>query len=645
MNGITYFRLVSPYSNDITKNCGLTGQEIDNNFFVLEGRDVKSVTLDGETLKVNLYNGDVIPADMSGLTGSIKESMSDFVKSLSFEFDRDNGVLKITQNGVTQTIGGFVTSYEDNNVIATDETLQGTGKPESPLGVSRAYRTGAYAPVNMIIDKTNGQTLPSGENLHAGDRFLVHDKVGDYGLLYDYEGVKRITCDLFMNSSKWRVPTKEDWDDMLNAIEPNAANRDHANATSNRYLGKYAGGYLKSKTGWIGSDDGNSPAPGTGEPTVDDMIGNTSTQRCCCGKNVPSCSPMYCGEYTSCCCRPDRNPDASGADMYGFNAKPAGYVDDGGLVGYFGERASFWTATLSPSGNSAYIKRLEWDKTNVYQDIISTKYSLSLRLIKDYDGSNFYGHEQILGETYETVLMPSVKSGSKVWTAVNVAFNNDSYCGIEPNNGLNLTYTERYYIAEWDGHKWVTAPFNEGDSVVVLVAPDGSRAVDYRLVDGSLVRVSDIIAEQVIGKVDEELDEIRQSIADEASAREAADNELRNAIDAEIEARGQADRELNEKIDTEISALDSKIAQEKQDREEMDTLHDEQISDLASKLDQEKQERENADNALAGEIDGIEKRLLASGEFDVDSGVLTLKSEDGESTVINVGFGFNFGDV
>ena len=33
MNAITYFKLKSPYEGDITKNCALTGSEVDNTFY------------------------------------------------------------------------------------------------------------------------------------------------------------------------------------------------------------------------------------------------------------------------------------------------------------------------------------------------------------------------------------------------------------------------------------------------------------------------------------------------------------------------------------------------------------------------------------------------------------------------------------
>ena len=64
MNGITYYKTQSPYRGDLTKNCSLNGNEIDSNFLNLEGRDIKNVQLDENTLKIGLYNGNTFNVDL-----------------------------------------------------------------------------------------------------------------------------------------------------------------------------------------------------------------------------------------------------------------------------------------------------------------------------------------------------------------------------------------------------------------------------------------------------------------------------------------------------------------------------------------------------------------------------------------------------
>ena len=144
--GITYFRLNSPYEGDITKNCALDGYEVDNNFFTLEGRDIKSVYVENNEIKIELINGQVIKSG---------DVFSKFAQDLSIDFDAENGILYIKQNGQVKKIEGFVTEYSDDFGVAHNSTLKGSGKPSSPLSISPLYKPGVYTPVKKYIDLTN----------------------------------------------------------------------------------------------------------------------------------------------------------------------------------------------------------------------------------------------------------------------------------------------------------------------------------------------------------------------------------------------------------------------------------------------------------------------------------------------------------
>ena len=81
MNAITYFKLKSPYEGDITKNCALTGSEVDNNFFTLEGRDVKTVELKDDkisNLKNELSTKDKIINKLQAEKEKIKQKLKKF---------------------------------------------------------------------------------------------------------------------------------------------------------------------------------------------------------------------------------------------------------------------------------------------------------------------------------------------------------------------------------------------------------------------------------------------------------------------------------------------------------------------------------------------------------------------------------------
>ena len=105
MEGITYFRLKSQYKGDVTKNCALTGNEIDNNFNVLEGRDIQSLEIKDDEIVLTLKNGDVLKAR----DAFKEECVTDIT------FDKINGVLKINRNGEIEEIDGFATSYNSGN--------------------------------------------------------------------------------------------------------------------------------------------------------------------------------------------------------------------------------------------------------------------------------------------------------------------------------------------------------------------------------------------------------------------------------------------------------------------------------------------------------------------------------------------------
>lgn len=633
--GLTYFRLTSPYEGDITKNCALDGYEVDSNFFTLEGRDVKSVNVNGNELVITLLNGETI---------STLNAFADFTKDISFDFDTTNGVLYIKRNGVTQTITGFATTYNTGEAVATDGTVKGNGKPSNPIGISPMLKTGMYRPVTKVVDTTRCETLPSRERVMPGDRYLTLENVSEYGFLYNYEGVKQIACDLNACNSPWRIPTKDDWDDMLNAIEPCNENKDHASATSNRYFGKFAGKLLKSKDFWKLESVCDTS-------TCINYDGETSTTCpvCTCGKSNP-CNPTYCGEYGTCQCKPILHPNR-GIDKYGFAITPAGYTDDGGQFGYFLERAWFWTASNCQYSN-AFTKRFEYDKSTVYQDVISTKYNLSLRLIKDYDGDNYLERENILGMPYSTVLMPSQKKGKAIWTATNIALSNKCYNPVLPNNGMGITLTKKYFLNEWDGKKWLKNELQEGESVVIVNAPNGNSNIEYRLIKGDLIAVPTAIYNDVINDVTKTLDNLQDQINQETTRAIAKDNELEQKLnneaastDADIQdlknrfdstdetiknindtlfdfgkETKKAFDQINEVLTTSINTINGAIAAEVENR----TNEDKKLSDaitaeteratnaetaLQEALNTETENRTKADEVLQGNIDSVNDKV------------------------------------
>lgn len=606
MKGITYYKLQSPYDGDITKNCSLDGFEVDQNFFNLSGRDIESLTINGTELTISLINGKIMEA-------SLKPILDEYTDT-TYGFDVEKGILSITQNGITKEVGGFVTldmlSSDTieiiRNKVSVNNTLYGNGEKNSPIGVAPTHQTGVYKPVIKLVDETKGEFLPSSNTLAIGDRFITCEYVSDYGLLYNYEGVKRIACDLVKSNSGWRIPTKEDWDDMLNAIELNDKDKLHGSAMSNKYLGQYAGKFLKSKDMWINE-----------ECTCSDEYDCSSDNHSNCVHNESCDTPFYgeVGKHHVCC-----GNNNKGIDKFCFNLMPVGYADECKYYQYFKERTWLWTATNQEYTN-AYTKRFDYNKSKVYQDIVPTDYYLSLRLIKDYTGDNFKDNEEILGSIYQTVLMPSEKNGKSIWTSTNIALSNSEYKAILPNDGQNIKRSKHYFVNEWDGSKWLRNEIREGESVVIKDSPDANHCVEYRVIDNNLVNVSSIVYDDVMKSLIPEIERVETLIDIEKDRANEAELVLSDKIDA-VKAFSN---DVNIKLDDTIVLLKQEVVNRENTIENLKKEFNEQIVDTQEKIGNLHNEIEETNSHI-----NVLKEQLVEFKQTTEENIITLSKKDDE---------------
>lgn len=674
INNITYYKMKSPYEGDITKNCALTGVEVDNNFFTLEGRDIKSISVEDSDIVITLLNGNCIKA---------KNALDNVITNISF--DENSGILSVFyHDGRIEKLKGFNSSMNPMSKISVNETMEGNGSASKPIGISPLYKTGQYKPVDGIMETMSIHNDSCGchhkeiKNPKPGERYLVKEKIGAYGFLYNFKDATQIACELKKINSKWRIPTKEDWDDMLNAVEPCECDRDHSKSTPNKYLGKWAGKMLKSKHYWKkgGCCDNNC------EPFSPEYIDNS----CECN-NVDPCRPTYCGEEMNL--NHHKPTDTSGIDKYGFGVLPAGYADDAGNILFFGERASFWTSTNMHFTN-IYEKRFEYNKNNVYQDVIPGQNFLSIRLVKDYDGENFVEAEEILGQTYPTVLMPSTSKGKAIWTAVNISVSGKNFRELIPNYGQDMTFVTKYFIDEWNGHKWMRNEFKEGDSVVVKTDTNGKIDAEYRLVNGKLKEVSELIYDSVIDAINPKFEELGEKLTNEINRSKTKDKDLEDKLDELFEKSSNAElnieklqqdiKDVNERVDNtneKVENINKTLTDFGQEtKKAFDIINDvlkTSFDNINNAIAKETEERVNADNDLKEKIDNIKsdndksfeeinksledeknervkkdeeienKLLIQEGsQFDSSNGILTLKSQNGEND-IQVQFVLNMG--
>ena len=598
MKGLYFYKLVSPYSEDVTKNCRLTVNEIDSNFLNLKDEDIKSAEFDCEAkvLTLTRNNGETLQADMScawkGLTSNFDVTFEDGSCTGS-------GVLKFTwdEDGETyeSTITGLVTKDNIGNYVMTeaitDGTIIGNGRDGNPLSLNPIEQTGHYKPVIDLRDITNGESLPTNNEL--GDRYLTLERIDDYGYLYNIDGVKELEAKL---SNGWRIPTKTDWDNMLNAIEP-CAYRNHDSHDCHVELGKIAGKELKTANDW---------------PFVPATSAVTDDTKYLFEEVVPSEKPI----------------NTKGINKYGFSALPGGFAyEKGGEIQKFGEYASFWTKTQTADASSDYyVKTLLYNKNGVWQSAECPFDYRSVRLVKDYDGSNARESAYIGGKYYEEVLLPSMNSEHKfaIWTKTNVDIkvsdqNQIKYSDYNDNDdSYNTKAHNVYVINEWTGEDWERKIMPEGG--VIVINNEQCRTLngkefqydedtEFRLVEGELKATDELVLNKVWEKIGATILDINNKISAETEARIAADDALSGAIETEVQERIAADEVLSGVIETERqeridadNALSDAIETETEDRITADDA-------LSGAIKTERQERIANDEALSGAITDVSDAL------------------------------------
>lgn len=638
-NGITYIKKESLYEGDKTKGGNLTSCEVDNNFRFLYEQDIEDVRIDGYDLVIKLKGGKEIVKD---------DFFRGYAKNISIEFDNESKKLYLINDGVKMEVADL-NICSDSTKVATDHTLEGDGTLNNPLRVSDFHKAGVYSPVVSFVDKTKGESLPGTDLLKVGHRVLSKEYTSPFGLLYSFNGLKNILCHLKAKNSEWRVPSKEDWDLMLNAIEPLEASKKHLTSEKNLWVGKSAGKLLKANEYWnkVTPSNNNTSNAFTDLNDTDLCPATNSCVESACGTNNPGYEKLDTSNSGNAL-----NP--IGIDKYGFSVLPAGSGDDGKNVNYFGERAVFWTTTHQEQ-RTAYVKRFDYDKTETYQDSLSSGNYFSLRLVKDYTGSNYHGDETILGKNYPTVIMPSADGKAKVWTSVNIDLNNIHYEHLVPNNGINLPKRVVYFINEWDGEKWVRTELKNGESVVLV---ENDSFVDYIVINGELVDKNKAIMDKVDAEITKALDKLKENnsgLTDEIEALKGRvdtneDNIAENL--ASIEKLQQKDVEIEGKITTinetineikeldktqseKIATIEGVIAQNVTQIEGLVDTIDEKANELSEKIDRLKGEKDETSN---------EVHVQDGSTFNKDTGVLLLKSKGGNND-IQINLGFNFGDI
>lgn len=607
--GLYFYKLVSPYKEDVTKNCKLTVNEVDSNLLNLKDEDIANGEFDKKTntLKLTRNNGDVIGIDLASLmnngitlddyhfagTGSCTGDCTDknsfgfkyttndkdengnpVEKKFKIEFSDVDGKLWVTDSDNNKhLIGTFETDKTKKaekvenkylREVITDGSVLGNGKSGDPVRLNPTEKSGYYSPAKSLIDTRddNGSGLPV--NPCKGDRYVTLNCSSSAGRLYTMDGVKEIESKL---KAGWRIPTKQDWDNMLNAIEP-CQYQNHNDIHCHVQLGKLAGKQLKSTECWNKTSTSGTPSDDT--YLYDDKVAE------------------------------EKPISPEGTDKYGFNVFAGGYgVDKNEDIIKFNKEAKYWTSsqTIKGEGFDYYVKQFQFNKSGVIQITECPEHFLSLRLVKDFNGSNNYGAEVIGGNTYKTVLLPSLNTehGFTVWTAANI--NED----VKDEN--ELTYNEfykdcagckpTYILHEWDGNMWTHKVMVEGDTIVIHdpISKDDFVDSEYRIVDGKLINTNQQAYNDILSKTTPLINLVKSALETETEERKNSDEALKEKSD-----------NLEKKLDKEISDREDGIKDVRKDLEAVAEHVINETDDIKDALAKEITKRTEGDKALTDAI-------------------------------------------
>lgn len=656
-NGLYYYKLVSEYPNDITKNCKLTINEIDQNFKTLKDNDIKSAEYvkDKEcngkgTLIITKNDGEQLIVPMDSNIASCKNLTYDFSVEITEDSEKGTNLTlsyKDDEGENTVTLENILTSDNLIDIIGSDiltkvisdNTLKGLGTITSPLGIANVEKTGMLAPAIEMLDLTNGDKLL--EDAEYGTRYVTKEYISDYGYLYNGAGVEKIsqlldneydTKQIYKEVSDrkyyWRVPSKSDWDKFLNSIEP-CEYQNHDSTQCHIELGKYAGKFLKSSCGWIGQEDCSCIA---NKPYTSHTVSSTNVSD---NDNAVGDNPN------------ENEVSPIGVDKYGMTILPSGKCSYGHgtpRAENFKEEALFWTTShvYDDETQDLYVKVFDSEKSGVYQVAECIDPYYSVRLVKDFDGNNYFDTEYIDGVMYTSILMPESK---QIWLSRNFANTNgfvqyNDEIGDEipevlvPNNGEGID-NERIemFINDYNGRYWEKKVMNNGDTIVienptfdsgdtitktvcwydeeetrhcveVEIPKIEQNNIEYRVYitdegcNKELINTDDLVVERVINVIVPMLEK-------ERFERIKADEALSGAIDTERNERIAADETLNNAIETEHS---ERVATDEALSGAIDTERTERVAAdeaLSNTIDTERNERVAADEVLSGAIDTL----------------------------------------
>ena len=181
-----------------------------------------------------------------------------------------------------------------------------------------------------------------------------------------------------------------------------------------------------------------------------------------------------------------------------------------------------------------------YNKASVWQSGECPVDYRSLRLIKDYDGSNAKETDFIGGKYYKEVLLPSKKHGKQIWTKTNVDIDVLEKNKLAFDDKFDTNSLPTFIINEWNGKSWERKFLTEGSVIVINKAQDkevnGKQFeygidTEFMLVGRDLLSTEKMALSSFTKHFEDTVSSLEKKISDEADARVESDNALSGAID------------------------------------------------------------------------------------------------------------------
>lgn len=211
ISATTVTRIVN-IPDDITKDCKLTMQDLDDNFLTLKDFDIKEGYYDIEKNEIHLVrNNPDLPHVIIPMTGTTtppeenpeEETPQVIDQSVKATINNENGSITLTwldTNG--QEVTAIVQPYVDKEALKPKNIATVVPEIDKAITKNESFQ--------LVYDYP---LLPK-----YGDRYILTKKVSVCGILYSYNVVGQISENLASECLIWRIPSLEDYETLINNL-------------------------------------------------------------------------------------------------------------------------------------------------------------------------------------------------------------------------------------------------------------------------------------------------------------------------------------------------------------------------------------------------------------------------------------------